>query len=209
MSAPLLPSPSCAVEATPEHGRQSPMPLASLLIICITSCPSHLPSPHALLLSTNPSVMPPQPESRVPHHMPVHSNYPPTGPAYPSQPPHPMHHHHPQRHASNGPPPPMPVGGPPPPMSVGGPPPSNMGPPPDAGGPPPAPVSNGHHGGTPGPVHQVPRPGREKFDGLMNQLAQANENTWMLIGEWLRKGDARQDVSLTFRSRFGTDERPG
>ena len=129
--------------------------------------------------------MPPPPaDSRVPHHMPVHANYPPPGPGYSSQPSHPMHHHPSARQHSTGPPPPpMAVGGPPPPLNVNGPPAGGMqmaGPPPDAGAVAPAPVSNGHAHGTPAPSST--RTAKEKQDSLLQQLANANENTWMLIG---------------------------
>lgn len=117
-------------------------------------------------------------DSRAPHHMPVHSNYPPPGPVYAQQPGHPMHHHHPSRQMSTGPPPPMPVGGPHvngPPMPMGGPPPEAVAQ---------TPVSNGRSHGTPAPpgMSQAARAGKEQQDNMLQQLATANENTWMLIG---------------------------
>jgi hypothetical protein len=64
------------------------------------------------------------------------------------------------------------------------------GPHPDAVVPPSAPLSNGHARGTPVPSVLSPaaRAGKEKQEGIFQQLAHANENTWMLIGENLLLG---------------------
>ncbi|WVR03385.1 hypothetical protein IAU60_000376 [Kwoniella sp. DSM 27419] len=120
------------------------------------------------------------------------AGYPPSSshPSYPSQ----HHHHHSSRHVSNGPPQgPVVVGGPPPPpMAMGGPPPELVGPPPGA-------VSNGHAlSGPPTgpPMSQAARAAKEKMDSLLGQLANANENTWMLIGA-VAEGMNNQDRALS------------
>ncbi|WWD22332.1 hypothetical protein CI109_106823 [Kwoniella shandongensis] len=139
------------------------------------------------------------------HHHHSHSShsYPSHGPppaGYPPSSSHPNYHHHQHhsshssRHVSNGPPQaPVVVGGPPPPMAMAGPPPEAIGPPPVV------PVGNGHaHPGPPGgaPMSQAARAAKEKMDGLLAQLASANENTWMLIGA-VAEGMNNQDRALT------------
>ncbi|WWC85558.1 uncharacterized protein L201_000422 [Kwoniella dendrophila CBS 6074] len=117
-----------------------------------------------------------------------HSPYPQTGS---------HHHHHPSRHVSNGPPPPpvpVVVGGPPhpPPMTMGGPP-EPIGPPPVSA------IVNGHAhaSGPPGaPISSAARAAKEKMDNLLAQLANANENTWMLIGA-VAEGMNNPDRALT------------
>jgi hypothetical protein len=101
------------------------------------------------------------------HHSQVSHNYP--GPGYPATSYHPT-----SRHVSNGPPPPgmmaapqaMPMPGPPEPMSH---------------------MSNGHshgHGPPPPQMSAAARQGKENMEKTLAQLANANENTWMLIGEF-------------------------
>ncbi|WVQ80406.1 hypothetical protein IAT38_002511 [Cryptococcus sp. DSM 104549] len=118
---------------------------------------------------------PPQP-------YPPSSSHPSAHPSYnhhPHQHPHPQHQaHHSSRHVSNGHPaaPPVVAAGPPPPqMALGGPPPEAVGPPPVA--------TPGPGNGTMGPpMSTVARAAQEKMNGILAQLATANENTWMLIG---------------------------
>ncbi|WVW81527.1 hypothetical protein I302_103522 [Kwoniella bestiolae CBS 10118] len=115
-----------------------------------------------------------------------HSPYPQTG----------HHHHHSSRHVSNGPPPTasVVVGGPPhpPPMTMAGPPPEAVGPPPVVA------MANGHGhpAGIPGPISPAARAAKEKMDNLLAQLANANENTWMLIGA-VAEGMNNPDRALT------------
>ncbi|ORY25162.1 hypothetical protein BCR39DRAFT_471711 [Naematelia encephala] len=113
------------------------------------------------------------PEPRMSHHH--HAHYPSHAPP-PYSTSH-SYHHSSSRHVSNGPPPPGVVGGQPPGLSMGA-------PHPDAIGPAPVPMGNGHSHGPPVPsgVSEAARRGKEKMDGLLAQLATANENTWMLIG---------------------------
>ena len=102
------------------------------------------------------------------HHSQLPHNYP--GPAYP-----PSNYHPTSRHVSNGPPPPvmmsapqnMPMSGPPEPMSH---------------------MSNGHghsHAPHAPQMSAAARIGKENMEKTLAQLANANENTWMLIGKWL------------------------
>ncbi|WWC67078.1 uncharacterized protein I206_100985 [Kwoniella pini CBS 10737] len=140
------------------------------------------------------------------HHHHSHSShpYPSHGPpaGYPpssshSHSPYPQsghHHHHSSRHVSNGPPAPVVVGGPPhpPPMTMAGPPPDAVGPPPVVA------VSNGHGhpSGPGGSISPAARAAKEKMDNLLAQLANANENTWMLIGA-VAEGMNNPDRALT------------
>ena len=109
------------------------------------------------------------------HHHPSHASAP-YPPSYPPQSSHPGYHPS-SRHVSNGPPPPG-IGGPG--VPLGGPP---------EGPPVPHPMSNGysqhtpHHQPPPAPVSAAARAGKEKQEGVLAQLANANENTWMLIGK--------------------------
>jgi hypothetical protein len=102
------------------------------------------------------------------HHSQLPHNYP--GPAYP-----PSNYHPTARHVSNGPPPPgmmaapqtMPMSGPPEPMPH---------------------MSNGHgHSHAPHvpQMSAAARIGKENMEKTLAQLANANENTWMLIGKRL------------------------
>ncbi|KAK8845387.1 hypothetical protein IAR55_006100 [Kwoniella newhampshirensis] len=138
------------------------------------------------------------------HHHHSHSSHPypshgpPTG--YPPSSSHPSYHHHQHhnshssRHISNGPPPaPVIISGPPPPMAISGPPPEAVGPPPVV------PIGNGHAHPGPSvgpPMSPAARAAKEKMDGLLAQLANANENTWMLIGA-VAEGLNNQDRALT------------
>nr|XP_018266413.1 general transcriptional repressor [Kwoniella dejecticola CBS 10117]OBR88571.1 general transcriptional repressor [Kwoniella dejecticola CBS 10117] len=72
------------------------------------------------------------------------------------------------------------------------------GPPPDAVGPPPVAISNGHGhlAGPGGPISPAARAAKEKMDNLLAQLANANENTWMLIGA-VAEGMNNPDRALT------------
>ncbi|OCF59955.1 general transcriptional repressor [Kwoniella mangroviensis CBS 10435] len=139
------------------------------------------------------------------HHHHSHSShaYPSHGPpsGYPpssSHSPYPQsahHHHHSSRHVSNGPPPTAPgmVGGPhPPPMTMAGPPPEAIGPPSIVA------MGNGHGhpAGMGGPISPAARAAKEKMDNLLAQLANANENTWMLIGA-VAEGMNNPDRALT------------
>lgn len=98
------------------------------------------------------------------HHSQVSHNYPAPG----------YNYHPTSRHVSNGPPPPgmmaapqpMPMPGPPETMSH---------------------MSNGHshaHGPPPPQMSAAARQGKENMEKTLAQLANANENTWMLIGEF-------------------------
>jgi len=100
------------------------------------------------------------------HHSQLPHNYP--GPAYP-----PSNYHPTSRHVSNGPPPPgmmaapqnMPMSGPPEPMPH---------------------MSNGHghsHATHAPQMSAAARIGKENMEKTLAQLANANENTWMLIGK--------------------------
>lgn len=129
------------------------------------------------------------PEPRLSHHQahphPSHGQPPYPSPYPPSQ--HAPAYHHSSRHVSNGPPPPVIVGGHNGHPAHGHP----MAAPPDPVGPPPAQqMGNGHgphHGPRPTDVGQsisaAARAGKEKQENVLSQLASANENTWMLIGE--------------------------
>lgn len=98
------------------------------------------------------------------HHSQASHNYP--GPAYA-----PSSYHPSSRHVSNGPPPPPGMMAAPPTMPMGG--------PPEA-----MPVmSNGHsHGPSTPHMSAAARAGKDQMDRTLAQLANANENTWMLIG---------------------------
>jgi glucose repression mediator protein len=126
------------------------------------------------------------PENRAPHshhHPPPSSAYPAHGPPppYPSASGHPSYLHHSASRHPSGPPPGV-LGGPPPPgMPMNGPPPPEL-----AGPTGPLPMSNGNGHGPPSiPTAMSPaaRAGKEKQDSILQQLASANENTWVLIGE--------------------------
>jgi glucose repression mediator protein len=166
--------------------------------LTISSFFSHSPSPSLHLdhtmrgLVNRPIIRPtrfPHPfYSKMPDHRgpppgnTTHQPYPRSHPAYshsyqshaphPPQPPqpHPMHHpHSTARHVSNGTQP----------IVAGGPPPLAAGPPESA-------MSNGHGHSHPAPAPMMSanaRAAKEKMDALLAQLATANENTWMLVGE--------------------------
>lgn len=131
--------------------------------------PSHQHHPSQSL--PYPAPYPPPPPQSAPYH-PHHSSsrHPSNGPqqAPPSHLPHPSA-------SSNGTPGPpghgMPIDGPPGPQGH-------------------HPMTNGHSSGPPinggGPpvlMSAAARAGKEKQDSILGQLATANENTWMLIGE--------------------------
>lgn len=101
------------------------------------------------------------------------------GPSHPSHSAHPSYSHHSSRHISNGPPQSVVMGGHGQSMPMSGP-----GEP--IGPPAVAPMGNGHAQGPLGAgsgVSPSARAAKEKMDNVLSQLASANENTWMLIGE--------------------------
>lgn len=132
------------------------------------------------------------PESRMSHshsHHPHsghhHSSHPhsyvhPPPPNYPSSHPSYSHHHHGPRHVSNGHSSQVPVSGPPSSqIPIAGSPGDPVGPPAIA-----ASNAGSTHSRSVPPISSEARAAKEKMDSILAQLAAANENTWMLIGEW-------------------------